>query len=59
MNIILFTSKRGQVWNYEINLLHAALTVVFGLIVLFAAAVYTGVRLGNDELKYVVDCRML
>ena len=55
MNIILFTSKRGQVWNYEINLLHAALTVVFGLIVLFAAAVYTGVRLGNDELKYVVD----
>ena len=55
MNIILFTSKRGQVWNYEINLLHAALTVVFGLIVLFATAVYTGVRLGNDELKYVVD----
>ena len=55
MNIILFTSKRGQVWNYDINLLHAALTVVFGLIVLFAAAVYTGVRLGNDELKYVVD----
>jgi murein DD-endopeptidase MepM/ murein hydrolase activator NlpD len=55
MNIILFTSKRGQVWNYDINLLHATLTVVFGLIVLFAAAVYTGVRLGNDELKYVVD----
>ena len=55
MNIILFTSKRGQVWNYDINLLHAALTVVFGLIVLFAAAMYTGVRLGNDELKYVVD----
>lgn len=55
MNIILFTSKRGQVWNYDINLLHAALTVVFGLVVLFAAAVYTGVRLGNDELKYVVD----
>ena len=55
MNIILFTSKRGQVWNYDINLLHAALTVVFGLIVLFAAAMYTGVRLGNDELKFVVD----
>ena len=55
MNIILFTNKRGQVWNYDINLLHAALTVVFGLIVMFAAAVYTGVRLGNDELKYVAE----
>ena len=55
MNIILFTNKRGQVWNYDINLLHTALTVVFGLIVLFAAAVYTGVRLGNDELKYVAE----
>lgn len=55
MNIILFTNKRGQVWNYDINLLHASLTMVFGLIALLAAAVYTGVRLGNDELKYVAD----
>ena len=55
MNIILFTNKRGQVWNYDINLLHAALTLVFGLIVLFAAAVYTGIRLGNDELKYLAE----
>jgi murein DD-endopeptidase MepM/ murein hydrolase activator NlpD len=55
MNIILFTNKRGQVWNYDINLLHMALTVVFGLVVLFAAAVYTGIRLGSDELKYVAE----
>ena len=55
MNIILFTNKRGQVWNYDINLLHAALTTVFGLVVLFAAAVYTGIRLGSDELKYVAE----
>ena len=55
MNIILFTNTRGQVWNYDINLLHASLTIVFGLIALLAAAVYTGVRLGNDELKYVAD----
>jgi len=55
MNIILFTNKRGQVWNYDINLLHAALTIVFGLVVLFAAAVYTGLRLGSDELKYVAE----
>ncbi|MGB5179265.1 MAG: M23 family metallopeptidase [Gammaproteobacteria bacterium] len=57
MNIILFTNKRGQVWNYDINLLHAGLTAVFGLIALLAAAVYTGVRLGNDEFKYVADWR--
>ena len=55
MNIILFTNKRGQVWNYDINLWHASLTLVFGLIALLAAAVYTGVRLGNDELEYVAD----
>ena len=55
MNIILFTNKRGQVWNYDINLLHAALTLVFGLIVLFTAAVYTGIRLGSDELKYLAE----
>ena len=55
MNIILFTNKRGQVWNYDINLLHAGLTLVFGLIGLFAAAVYTGIRLGNDELKYLAE----
>ncbi|HDN69494.1 MAG TPA: M23 family metallopeptidase [Gammaproteobacteria bacterium] len=55
MNIILFTNKRGQVWNYDINLLHAALTIVFGLVVLFAAAVFAGLRLGSDELKYVAE----
>jgi len=55
MNIILFTNKRGQVWNYDINPLHTVLAIVFGLIVLFAAAVYTGVRLGSDELKYVAE----
>ena len=55
MNIILFTNTRGQVWNYDINLLHASLTIVFGLIALLAVAVYTGVRLGNNELKYVAD----
>jgi murein DD-endopeptidase MepM/ murein hydrolase activator NlpD len=55
MNIILFTNKRGQVWNYDINLLHAAVSIVVGLIVLFSAAVYTGVRLGSNELKYVAQ----
>jgi len=55
MNIILFTNRRGQVWNYDINLLHASLTIVLGLLVLLAAAVYTGIRLGSDELQSVAN----
>jgi murein DD-endopeptidase MepM/ murein hydrolase activator NlpD len=55
MNIILFTNKRGQVWNFDVNLLHASLTVVFGLVVLLAAAVYAGVLLGSDELHNVAN----
>jgi len=55
MNIILFTSRRGQVWNFDINLLHASLTIVLGLLVLLAAAVYTGIRLGSDELQSVAN----
>ena len=53
MNIILFTNKRGQVWNYDINLFHVALSLVAGLGLLLAAAVYTGIQLGNDEIKYL------
>ena len=55
MNIILFTNKRGQVWNFEINLLHTGLVVLTGLLALYGAAVYTGLRLGSDELNYVSD----
>lgn len=55
MNIILFTNKRGQVWNFEINLLHTGLVVLTGLLALYGAAVYTGLRLGSDELNYVTD----
>ncbi|MEN8107093.1 MAG: M23 family metallopeptidase [Pseudomonadota bacterium] len=55
MNIILFTNKRGQVWNFEINLLHTGLVVMTGLLALYGAAVYTGFRLGSDELNHVAD----
>ena len=55
MNIILFTNKRGQVWNFEINLLHTGLVVLTGLLALYGTAVYTGLRLGSDELNYVSD----
>ena len=50
MNIILFTNKRGQIWNFELDLLHAGITAVAGLVVLFAVAVYTGTRIAGDEL---------
>jgi len=54
MNIILFTNKRGQVWNFELDLLRAGLTAVTGLVILIAVAVYTGTRIAEDELQHVV-----
>jgi hypothetical protein len=53
MNIILFTNKRGQVWNFELNLLHFGITGVTALVVLLAAAVYTGTRIAGNELENV------
>ncbi len=57
MNIILFTNKRGQVWNFELNLLHAGITAVAGLLLLIAAAVYTGIHLADDEFESVSKWR--
>jgi len=55
MNIILFTNKRGQVWNFELNLLHFGVTAVTGLVVLLAVAVYTGTRIAGNELENVAN----
>ena len=55
MNIILFTNKRGQVWNFELNLLHFGMSAVTGLVLLFVAAVYTGTRIAGNELENVVN----
>jgi murein DD-endopeptidase MepM/ murein hydrolase activator NlpD len=55
MNIILFTNKRGQVWNFEINLPVTGLVAVAGLAVLSAVLLYTGFRLGADEVAYVAE----
>ena len=54
MNIILFTNKRGQVWNFELDLLRFGITAVTGLVILIAVAVYTGTRIAEDELQHVV-----
>jgi len=53
MNIILFTNKRGQVWNFELNLVRFGITAACGLAVVLAAVLYAGMRLGGDELEYV------
>jgi murein DD-endopeptidase MepM/ murein hydrolase activator NlpD len=53
MNIILFTNKRGQVWSFELNLVRFGITAVCGLAVAFAAVLYTGIRIGEDELEYL------
>jgi len=55
MNIILFTNKRGQVWNFELNLLHFGISAVTGLVLLFVAAVYTGTRIAGNELENVAN----
>lgn len=53
MNIILFTNKRGQVLNVELNPVRLGLLAMLGLVLMFAASVYTGVRMADDELDYV------
>jgi len=56
MNIILFTSRRGQVWNSEISPLLAGFTLLAGLALLCAVSAYTGFRLGgDDDLSYVAE----
>jgi murein DD-endopeptidase MepM/ murein hydrolase activator NlpD len=59
MNIILFTNKRGQVWNVELNLLHFGITALTGLIILIVGAVYAGTQITEDELHHVVKWRGL
>ena len=54
MNIILFSNKRGQVWNFDLNLLRVGVTAVASLVILIAVAIYTGTRIAEDELQHVV-----
>jgi septal ring factor EnvC (AmiA/AmiB activator) len=57
MNIILFTNRHGQVWNFEINLAVTGLVVAALLIVLCGSFLYTGIRLGADEVTHVAEWR--
>ncbi|MGB5261225.1 MAG: M23 family metallopeptidase [Gammaproteobacteria bacterium] len=53
MNIILFTRRQGQVWSFEVNPARFALWVFGSLAVIIAAVLYSGIRMGADELNYV------
>jgi murein DD-endopeptidase MepM/ murein hydrolase activator NlpD len=53
MNIILFTNQHGQVWSFDFNLLRLGVVAVAGLALLGGVVLYTGFRMGENELAYV------
>ena len=55
MNIILFTNRQGQVWSFEFNLVRFSVKAFLGLSFVLAMAIYTGVRIGEDEVAYVAE----
>ncbi|UCC55331.1 MAG: M23 family metallopeptidase [Gammaproteobacteria bacterium] len=57
MNIILFTNKHGQVWNFEINLAVTGLVTAALLVILSGSLLYTGFNLGADEVTHVAEWR--
>lgn len=57
MNIILFTNRRGQVWNFEFQPVVAVTVLVAVLVSLVAGAFYTGLHIGEDGLQYVARMR--
>jgi len=57
MNIILTTYMRGKARSAEVSAIHLGLAVIVGLLMLFAAAVYTSTRLVDNEPGYLGDWR--
>jgi murein DD-endopeptidase MepM/ murein hydrolase activator NlpD len=55
MNIILFTSRRGQVWSFEVSPVHFVLQLFAGLGIMLVLALYAGTRLGQTETDYRAD----
>lgn len=53
MNIILFTRRQGQVWSFEVNPARFALVILGCLAIIIGAVLYSGIRIGGDELNYV------
>lgn len=59
MNIILFTNRRGQVWNFEFRPLRVFATLSLVMLGIVSSAVYVGIRLGEDELQHMSAWREL
>ncbi|MGB5472699.1 MAG: M23 family metallopeptidase [Gammaproteobacteria bacterium] len=57
MNIILFTNRRGQVWNFEFRPVLVLTLMVTVLVSMVAGAFYTGLHTGEDEIEYVSEWR--
>lgn len=55
MNIILFTRRQGQVWNIEINPVMLIGAILACLALAIGTVLYTGIRIGADELAYVTE----
>jgi murein DD-endopeptidase MepM/ murein hydrolase activator NlpD len=57
MNIILFTNRQGQVWNFQFRPMRALATLLLSALLVVASALYIGSRMGEKELDYVAQWR--
>ena len=57
MNIILFTNRRGQVWNFQFRPLRVLTALLLSALLLVGGALYIGARIGENELDYVAQWR--
>lgn len=55
MNIILFTNKRGQLLNLELDMTRLGVVCAFVLVAVLGTTLYVGHRLGSDNTDYVAD----
>lgn len=59
MNIILFTNRRGQLLNVELNPLHLVLVAVLVFAVVIGVSAYTGAQITGEEPDYLVELQGL
>jgi len=57
MNIILFSNRQGQVWNFEFQPLTVLLSALLGTLLLLGGVFYLAYQLGGNDLEYVDDWR--
>lgn len=53
MNIILFSNRRGQVWNFEFQPVNVLLAVLAGMLLLMTLVAWVSWRLGSNDLVYI------